>query len=105
MSYVPPPAPEQPVRAPARRRELWYGVAVALIACLVLPFTGLVTPNALGILGAGLLAPLVVLVVGVVLVIPDRTRQWGLGLLIGFAVSLVLGAGACVVLLVSWNGA
>jgi hypothetical protein len=105
MSYVPPPAPEEPVREPGNRRERWYGVAVALFACFVLPFTGLLAPDTFGILGIGLLMPLVVLVVGVVLVIPDRTRQWGLGLLIGFAVSLVLGAGACVVILASWNGA
>jgi hypothetical protein len=105
MSYVPPPpAPEGPVREPGSRKELWYGVAVGLFACLVLPFAGLVSPDTLGILGVGVLTPLVVLVVGVVLVIPDRTRQWGSGLLIGFCVSIIVGAGACVVLLATWNG-
>jgi hypothetical protein len=106
MSYVPPPpASEQPAPEPGRRRELWYGVAVALFACFVLPFAGLLSPDTFGVLGIGVLMPLVVLVAGVVLVIPDRTRQWGTGLLIGFAVSLVLGAGACVVLLATWTGA
>jgi hypothetical protein len=105
MSYVPPPPPEEPVRPQGDRKELWYGIGVALLACLVLPFAGLVSPDTFGILGVGVLMPLVVLVAGVVLVIPDRTRQWGTGLLIGFCVSLVLGAGACIVLLATWNGA
>lgn len=105
MSYVPPPAPEEPVREPVRRRETWYGVIVGIAACFGLPFLGLLSPDTYGVLAIGLMMPLVVLVAGVVLVIPDRTRQWGSGLLIGFAVSLVLGAGACVVLLASWNGA
>ena len=104
MSYVPPPPPQEPVREPGSRKELWYGIAVALFACLVLPFAGLLSPDHFGILGIGVLMPLVVLVAGVILVIPDRTRQWGTGLLIGFCVSLVLGAGACVVLLATWSG-
>jgi hypothetical protein len=105
MSYVPPPtspgAP-QPARPPGRR-ELWYGIGVGLFACLVLPFLGLVGADALGIFGVGLLTPLAVLVAGVVLTIPDRTRQWGIGLLIGFLVSLILGAGVCVAILATWN--
>jgi len=105
MSYVPPPAPPpEPGRDPGSRKELWYGVGVALVACLVLPFAGLVSPDTLGILGVGVLTPLLVLVVGVVLTIPARTRRWGTGLLLGFAISLVVGAGACVVLLATWNG-
>lgn len=104
MSYVPPPPPEEPARAQGNRKELWYGIGVALLACLVLPFAGLVSPDTFGILGVGVLTPLLVLVAGVVLVIPDRTRQWGTGLLIGFCVSLVLGAGACIVLLATFSG-
>ena len=107
MSYVPPPAPpaEPPAREPGRRRETWYGVVVGLVACLVLPFLGLSVADTIGILGFGALSPLAVLVTGVVLVVPDRTRRWGTGLLIGFCVSLVLGAGACIALLAAWNGA
>jgi hypothetical protein len=86
-----------------RRRELWYGIAVALLACVVLPFLGVVTSGALGVFGLGLLAPLAVLVVGVVLVIPDRTRQWGIGLLVGFLGALILGAGACVAIIATWD--
>lgn len=104
MSYVPtPPPPDQPAAEPGNRRDLWLGVLAGVVACIGLPFLSAIGMDRLGLLGLGLLAPLLVLVVGVVLVLPDRTRQWGLGLLIGFAVSLVLGAGACVVLIASYN--
>jgi hypothetical protein len=86
-----------------RRRELWYGIGVALLACLVLPFVSLLAPGPLGMFGLGLLTPLAVLVTGVVLVISDRTRQWGIGLLVGFLVALILGAGACVAILATWD--
>ena len=104
MSYVPPPPPEEPVRAQGNRKELWYGIGVGLLACLVLPFAGLAGADTFGLLGFTALMPVAVLVAGVVLVIPDRTRQWGTGLLIGFCVSLVLGAGACIVLLATFSG-
>jgi hypothetical protein len=105
MSYVPtPPPPEEPVNEPGSRRETWFGVAAGIAACLGLPFLSLSLSDSMGFLGFGVMAPLVVLVAGVVLVIPDRTRRWGTGLLMGFAISLVLGAGACVILLASWNG-
>jgi hypothetical protein len=104
VSYVPPPPPEEPLGEPGRRRDFWYGLGLGLFGCLVLPFAGLVSPDVLGILGVGVLTPLLVLVAGIVLSIPSTTRRWGTGLLIAFAVSLVVGAGACVVLLATWNG-
>ena len=76
---------------------------MGVVACLGLPLLGAVGGERLGLLGFGLVAPLLVLVTGVVLVIPDRTRRWGSGLLMGFMVSLVLGAGACVVLIASYS--
>jgi hypothetical protein len=104
MSYIPTPPPaEEPATEPGNRRDLWLGLLAGVLACLGLPFLGAVGVDRFGLLGFGLLAPLLVLVAGVILVIPDRTRRWGTGLLMGFAVSLVLGAGACVVLLASYN--
>ena len=104
MSYVPAPAPQEP-DGPGGRRDLWYGVGVALFGCLVLPFLALSGIDALGFIGFTLFAPLVVLVAGLVLSFPSTTRRWGTGLLIGFAVSLVVGAGACVAIFATWNGA
>ena len=76
---------------------------MGVVACIGLPFLSALGMDRLGLLGFGLLAPLLVLVAGVILVVPDRTRRWGSGLLLGFMVSLVLGAGACVVLIASYN--
>jgi drug/metabolite transporter (DMT)-like permease len=101
MSYVPPPPSPEPPRW--QRREIWYGVAVGLVASLVLPFLALTGAARLGLAGVGLLAPVVVLVAALVLLIPRRTRQWANGLLIGFAIALIVGAGACVAILAAWN--
>ena len=103
MSYAPPPSSEPPAHEPGRRREFWYGVGVGLFACLVLPFLALSGVDAFGFIGFTVLSPLLVLVAGVVLTIPSTTRRWGTGLLTAFAVSLVVGAGACVVLIASLN--
>ena len=105
MSYVPPPAPEEPPGGPGGRRDLWYGLGLGLFGCLVLPFAALSGVDAFGFIGFTLFSPLVVLVAGIVLSIPSTTRRWGTGLLMGFAVSLVVGAGACVAILATWNGA
>ncbi|MGZ8736615.1 MAG: hypothetical protein ACXWXO_01930 [Nocardioides sp.] len=104
MSYIPTPPPaEEPAPEPGNRRDLWLGILVGVVACIALPFLSALGADALGLFGFGLLAPLLVLVAGVILVIPDRTRRWGTGLLMGFAVSVVVGAGACVVLIASYN--
>lgn len=106
MSYVPPPTlPDDPGPEPGHRRDLWLGIGVGVLACFGLPFLSLLVPDASRMFGLGLIAPLLVLLVGTVLVIPAGTRRWGTGLLMGFLISLVLGAGACVVLLASYNGA
>ena len=75
MSYVPPPAPEEPTREPRRRREVWYGVGVALLACLVLPLLGLVAPNTLGVLIIAI--SMIVCIVGGLLVMRELwPRRW-----------------------------
>jgi drug/metabolite transporter (DMT)-like permease len=107
MSYLPttpPPPPEDQSRPQGRGRDLWYGLAVGLAGCLLVPFLAFVVPDPTGASTVALLTPLAVLVVGLVLVFIERTRRWGAGLLLGFAVSLVIGAGACVVLLASLGG-
>jgi len=74
---------------------------------VVLPFAGLLAPvpEPMGaFLGVGLLGAIVVPVTGIALCFPASTRGWGLGLLIGFGVALVVGAGACVMLLAAISG-
>jgi hypothetical protein len=53
--------------------------------------------------GYGLYAWLLVPVVGIGLLIAPRTRRWGAGVLMGFFGMLVIGAGACLVIVVGLN--
>lgn len=95
--------PTAPSPRPGRRRnpDLWLGVLVACVVCLGTPALALVGPGALSLMLVGVPA---VFVVGVVLAVPERSRWWGVGLLIGFFVSLVVGAGACVAILSGVGG-
>jgi hypothetical protein len=110
VSYVPPPPPPTPVQGPSPgpppahpTRDLWLGILVGVLATLLAPalavFLAGYAGSWLGLLG--LFAPLAVLVAGIVLAFIPSTRRWGVGLLIGFSASLIVGAGACVVLLSS----
>ena len=100
MSYVPPgrpPGPPPPRKGHAL--EVLLGAVIGGVALPVLtvagagPLVATLGPGAL-VLGPGLL-----LAVGIGLMIAKETRPWGLGILIGgFLVLIVLG-GACVALL------
>lgn len=108
MSYVPTPPPDEPPpgeppRPPGSRRDLWLGAVVGFVLTIGVPFLWALIAQAIGYFLPVLLSSLLVLVAGVVLALQERTRQWGLGILIGFAAALVVGAGACAVLLVSFS--
>lgn len=102
----PPPKPKAP---------LFLGILIGAVA----PFLGLIP----SILLSGVDSPSVVseiagiapfgwvfliLATGAGLLFSDRTRRWGVGILIGLFGMLIIGAGACVTLLVvvlaSYNG-
>lgn len=113
MSYVPgpptgppedppggSPGPPEPQRK-GRTGPILLGALVAVVATVLGPMSALVFGDALGALGLGLLSPLAILVLGVVLLFFPGTRPWGVGLLIGFFAMLIIGAGACVLLLMS----
>jgi len=53
--------------------------------------------------GYGLYAWLLVPVIGIALLIGRPTRRWGAGVLIGFFGMLVIGAGACLALVIGLN--
>ena len=94
----PPPKPKAPLIA---------GILIGALA----PFLGLIVPVVLSSLavptGVSELAGIVpfvwvllILATGAGLLFSDRTRRWGLGILIGLFGMLIIGAGACVTLLV-----
>lgn len=83
-------------------RPLWLGTLAGLILTGLLAWVGIQQPD----LGGWAMGALAVLTI-VLLVVP-ATRRWGLGLLIGFALSIPLGliifAGLCIVLIASSGG-
>ena len=103
-----PPPPKKP-KAP-----LVLGILIGAAA----PVLGILVPVALsaltdgGIMGGFGFAPfvlvMVVLATGAGLLFSDQTRRWGVGILIGLFGMLIIGAGACVAVLVavmaSYNG-
>lgn len=115
MSYYPPAPPPRPpfpppfpAGPPGPPRKSWTGrillgvlitVGLSLLGALsfLSPFSNS------GVPAIGLLVPVVCLVVGIVLASIERTRPWGLGMLIGFLVMLIVGAGACVALIAGLN--
>jgi hypothetical protein len=101
-----PPAGWQP---PARKPKA--PLVLGILIGAVVPFFGILAAIVIGSVGssttlsgiAGLLPfvwALLVLAVGAGLLFSDRTRRWGLGILIGFFGMLIIGAGVCVTTLV-----
>jgi hypothetical protein len=101
------PPPEQP----SNKGRFWLGVVLAIPAIILGPVligaaaslgdavaSGSALPGLLG----GLVA-LLLLVGFIALVVIDRTRWIGLGMLAGFAGLFILGAGACVALIVAYS--
>lgn len=119
--YTGPPGPWQP--PPPRRFStgaIWGGIFLALPVMLVVGAVGIgglrwtewlnevAGPlGSLGPLGLGLSLQVVPLIVGVVLAAVPGTptrRGLGLGLVIGWAVWSIVGAGVCVLLIVAISG-
>ena len=112
---VPPqPGWQPPPKKP--KAPLFLGILIGAVA----PFLGILPPALLSntvdstsvasdVIG---LAPFgwwfLVLATGAGLLFSDRTRRWGVGILIGLFGMLIIGAGACVALLVvvlsAYNG-
>lgn len=100
MSHLLPPPPQEPGKA----LPLALGAVAGAMGLPVLVFLGVLVGETLNVFGFVWLAPLVVPLAGVGLLVADRTRWWGAGVLIGFFGMLIIGAGACVLLFVGVMG-
>ena len=108
----PPPPGNYPAFPPgystpqARSKDtwkIWLGIGLAIP---VLIAGSLLAAGASAIDSSGAVSGLLGLAVSVgpfVLLVPSSTRKFALGLLIGYAVLLILAAGACVALLAAYN--
>ena len=115
MSQPPPTGWGQPPPPAKPKAPLLLGILIGAVA----PFLGVVPLLALSnvesprvVADLAGLAPFVwtmaVLATGAGLLFSDRTRRWGVGILLGFFGMLVIGAGLCVAALVvvlsAYNG-
>ena len=102
------PAAEPPVPRPGQgstrgRRQLWVGIAIGASVPL-LAFLPLIRDfNSLNRAVAGNVWAAVAFV-AVLLLSPERTRRYGVGILIGFCALLICGAGTCVVVVLGLGG-
>lgn len=101
--YYPSPEPQpQPKRS--RGWEIFAGVVVGGIATVVLPLMSLVVVEQVG-LGAIIVALLLVPVLGLGLLFSPSPRPWGIGILIGWAIALIVVGGSCVAIIASLSHA
>jgi hypothetical protein len=91
---APPPQPPPPNDG----WKIFCGAVIGVVATIAVPFLALSVDPSAGV-SLFLLSFIIVPTTSVGLIIAPVTRAWGIGLLIGWAVSLIIGAGACVALL------
>ncbi|MGZ4478640.1 MAG: hypothetical protein ACXVW2_08500 [Nocardioidaceae bacterium] len=115
MSYVPPPPPGVPEGHPGgpqprpkgKAGSLAGGVALGFVGSLFSPVPGVFVAGAIGGRVGGwltVLGPVVLIGVAIWMLTREDLRMWGAGLLMGFALALIVAAGACVLLLATVSG-
>jgi hypothetical protein len=90
---APPPRPQPP----GDGWKIVAGAVIGVVATIAVPFLTLGVGDSLGIT-IFLLSFIIVPTAGIGLIIAPVTRKWGIGLMIGWTLSLIIGAGACVAL-------
>jgi hypothetical protein len=107
VSYLPPGPPPGPPPPPPPRKghalEVLLGAVIGGVALPVLTVAGVAPLVAALGGGALLLGPGLLLAVGIGLMIAKETRPWGVGILIGGFVVLIVLGGACVAILAGLN--
>jgi hypothetical protein len=102
----PPVPPADPFVPPEKGHalELVLGAVVGGVDVVITGVLGLVFSANIAN-GAWGFAPLVVgLLVPLVLLLNESTRWWGVGILIGYFLTLIVLGGACVALIASFSG-
>ena len=99
MSYQPSPPPPERGHTTALAAGAVLG-AVLLVVCALLGLALMSSTNG----AVFFVGPVLGLALPIVLMTRPATRWWGVGLLIGFFLALIVLGGACVALLSSVSG-
>jgi len=97
----PTPLPATPAKKP--KAPLLAGMLIGAVAPWFFSLVPLILTNGNTAAGYGLYAWVLVPLAGIVLLLVPKTRRWGLGVLIGFFGMLIIGAGACLTIVVGLN--
>lgn len=106
-AHVPGPVAAQPFRWPHFFLGLGTPAAVGLIGVLLLVAINRLTGGSSGsgaLLVVGIVVHLFLVVGAVVLLFFAKWRAWGAGLLAGFALEMIVAAGACLAIASSLSG-
>jgi len=102
-----PPVPPAGYGAPPKRGHTLELLVGALLGGVDAVVTGVLGVVVAGNVGNGVWSfgpPVVGLLVPVVLLLNESTRWWGVGILIGFFLTLIVLGGACVALISAFSG-
>jgi hypothetical protein len=100
--YPPPPGPPP---GSGRGMKIFGGVMIGGAAAILLPLMILAIASGMGIgIAEVIVSLLIVPIIGIGLLFGEPTRPWGLGILIGWAVALIVVGGSCVAIIASLNG-
>lgn len=101
---VPPPTGSGPLPKRGHRLELLVGAVLGGADAVVTGILGVVVATNVTNGVWSFAPPVVGLLVPVVLLLNESTRWWGVGILIGFFLTLIVLGGACVALISSVSG-
>jgi hypothetical protein len=99
MSYQPPPPPRQ-----GHTTELVAGVELGGVLLVVSALLGVALMSTTDNGAIFFVGPVLGLALPVVLASRRATKWWGLGLLIGFFLALIVLGGACVAVITGFSG-
>lgn len=102
--FGPPPGPAGPPPKKGHSLELLVGAILGGVDAVVTGLLGVAVSANVANGAWGFAPPVVGLLIPVVLLLNESTRWWGVGILIGYFLTLIVLGGACVALISAFSG-